>query len=455
MADVVTLPQLGSTMEEGIVVRWLKKLGENVSAGEPLLEVETDKATMEVEAPFTGTLSQILAQEGELVPVRQAIAVIGDGAVIPLADNVAPATVAVDPISTPRAETVGGNAPTAGSGAPSISPRARRLAAANGVELSHLAGCGSGPYGRVLERDIIAYLANAAPAVLQDDRQPRLTPLAARMANDLGVAHGDLALGLPGSRVRSADVVNVARQQAAATTTPSTTQESDYVVVAIGNLQKRVAENVSRSAFTAPHVTLTLAVDMTECIRLRNLILPAVEQAYGARLSFTDLIVKAAALALMEHQNVNATFNGSEIRMHRKVNIGVAVAVDDGLVVPVLHDANSKPVGALSALLKKLVARAKENRLTPDELSGGTFTITNLGSFDIDHFNPVIVTGQAAILGVCRIAELPVVVNGVVEVRSMMNLCLSFDHRVTNGAPAAKFLQTIKQLLEAPARLIV
>ncbi len=455
MAEVVTMPQLGSTMEEGIIVRWLKKPGDDVKAGEPLLEVETDKATMEVESPASGPLSEILAREGQLVPVRQAIAVIGVGVVsgvnAPSTPEAAtpqalvPKSAVNEAIHRSRAE------PTSVV----LSPRARRLAGANSVDAVQLVGLGTGPYGRVLERDVMAFLATGPTTLPPADKSPRFTPLAARIAEDLGLTQSDLALGLPGSRVRSADVLNAARQPEPVKSPDAGTLDGDYEVLAVSNLQKRVAENVSRSAFSAPHVTLTLAVDMTECSRLRALILPAIEQAYGTRLSFTDLIVRASALALLDHPRLNASFIGTEIRLHKRVNIGVAVALEDGLVVPVLRDTSSSSVGTISSTLKKLVARARENRLTPDDFTGGTFTITNLGAFDIDTFDPIIVTGQAAILGVGRIAETPVVVNGTIEIRSLMNLCLSFDHRVTNGAPAARFLQSIKQFLEAPARLIV
>jgi pyruvate dehydrogenase E2 component (dihydrolipoamide acetyltransferase) len=455
MAEVVTMPQLGSTMEEGLIVRWRKKPGDDVKAGEPLLEVETDKATMEVESPASGPLSEILAREGQLVPVRQAIAVIGVGVVpgvsAPSSPAAAPTQALVPKVSADEGSQRAQGEPTSVM----LSPRARRLAAANSVDAAQLVGLGTGPYGRVLERDVMAFLAGGPSTLSPADKSPRFTPLAARIAEDLGVTQSDLALGLPGSRVRSADVLNAARQQEPVKLPDTGAIDVDYEVLAVSNLQKRVAENVSRSAFSAPHVTLTLAVDMTECTRLRALILPAIEQAYGTRVSFTDLIIRAAALALLEHPRLNASFNGTEIRIHKKVNIGVAVALEDGLVVPVLHDTSSSSVGTISSTLKQLVARARENRLTPDDFTGGTFTITNLGAFDIDTFDPIIVTGQAAILGVGRIAETPVVVKGAIEIRSMMNLCMSFDHRVTNGAPAARFLQSIKQLLEAPARLIV
>ncbi len=454
MAEIVTLPQLGSTMEEGIVVRWLKSIGDFVKAGEPLLEVETDKATIEVEAPASGILSELLAKEGELVPVRQPIALIGEGAsagvLNPPQHSVSTVSGAVNSV----AETVATDSVAHDTDIPAVSPRARRLAAANNVDIQQLVGRGSGPYGRILERDVMAFIASPI-STEETAKPPRLTPLAARIADDLGVAHSDLALGLPGSRIRSVDVMNAARQNETLSNPATAEADVTYDVQAMGNLQRRVADNVSRSAFTAPHVTLTLAVDMTECIRLRTLLLPAIEAAYRTRLSFTDMIVKAVALALVEHPKLNASLNGTDLRIHRKVNIGVAVALDDGLVVPVIHDADTKSLGLISGTLKKLVSVARDNRLTPDDLSGGTFAITNLGAFDIDHFDPIIATGQAAILGVCRIAETPVVVNGAVVVRSMMNLCLSFDHRITNGAPAAKFLQTIKQILEAPARLVV
>jgi pyruvate dehydrogenase E2 component (dihydrolipoamide acetyltransferase) len=340
-----------------------------------------------------------------------------------------------------------------------ISPRARRSADEHGVPVAALAGRGTGPAGRIVERDIAAYLERAAAAATPRPGTagrdaPRATPLAARMADDLGVDLTALATGLPGSRVRSEDVLR--RATADSQAGPAIAAEAAAgTTIAVGGMRKRIADNVTRSAFTAPHVTLTLEVDMTACADFRSRALPDVEKRYGVRLSYTDILVKACAKALGEHPLLNASLVGDEIRLFAEKNIGVAVALEEGLIVPVVKAADGKTVGSISAEVKQLVERARTGKFTPDDLAGGTFTITNLGTFGIDVFDPIIVAGQSAILGVGRIAEKPVVVAKEIVVRSMMNLCLSFDHRILDGAPAARFLQRLKELLENPMLILL
>lgn len=344
-----------------------------------------------------------------------------------------------------------------------LSPRARRYADAHGVPVAALAGRGTGVEGRVVERDVIAFLEaqrqqpSAAAPGIEEKSAPRVTPLAARMADDLGVNLGELATGLPGSRVRSEDILrHVETVRPGAEIAPMVASaEAGVTVQPFGGMRKRIADNVAKSAFTAPHVTLTLEVDMTEAAEFRARLIPEIEKAYHARLSFTDILVKAVARALGEHPRVNAALIGDELRLYSQKNIGVAVALDDGLIVPVVKEADKKSLGAVSVELKALAERARAGKFTPDDLAGGTFSITNLGTFGIDVFDPIIVPPQAAILGVGRIADKPVVLNKAVVIRSMMNLCLSFDHRILDGAPAARFLQRVKELLENPLLILV
>lgn len=467
MAHLFTMPQLGSTMEEGTILRWHKREGDPVKAGEILLEIETDKSTMEVESPADGVLRKILEPENALVPIRKPIAVIGS--VDEPVDHLL-TSAQVSGTAEPALQSAGPGASGAGAAVAlekerehiAISPRASRLAAEKGVPVTALAGRGTGIGGRVVERDVLAYLeaqAGGIPAVevAPERTAPRLTPLAARIADDLGVSVEELATGLPGSRVRSTDVIRhvEARKETSPPPVLPAAAELEYTVQPFAGMRRRIAENVSKSAFTAPHVTLTTEVDMTACAALRAQLIPAIETSYGARLSFTDLLVKAVARALEAHPQMNASLVGEELRIYRVRNIGVAVALDDGLVVPVIRDVDRKTVGAIAAELKQLVERARAGQCTPEDLSGGTFTITNLGAFGIDLFDPILVPGQVGILGVGRIVEKPVVVNGEVTVRSMMHLCLSFDHRVVDGAPAARFLQSLRGLLEQPLSILV
>lgn len=461
MGQIFTMPQMGSTMEEGTILKWFKNEGDSVSAGEVLLEIETDKASMEVESPTTGVLRKILAQESALVPIRQPIAILAGAdetieALLAEASGGVPAEVTPAPIVS---TVVSPSAPSATPSKPAsvfLSPRASRLAEEHGIASSELAGRGTGPEGRVIERDIVALLEErkAQPA----DKSPRTTPLAARMAGDLGVDLKELALGLPGSRVRSEDVLRhvEARQPATPVSAPVPAPVSaDVTVQPFAGMRRRIAENVAKSAFTAPHVTLTLEVDMTPAIGFRQQIMPEIEKRFGARVTYTDFIIKAVAKALDDHPMLNSALVGDEVRIYASKNIGIAVALEQGLVVPVLHHVEQKSLGAIASELKPLVERVRTGKFSPDDLAGGTFTITNLGTFGIDVFDPIIVPPQAAILGVGRIAEKPVVVNKEIVIRSMMNLCLSFDHRLLDGAPAARFLQQVKELLENPILMLL
>ncbi len=452
MAHVFTLPQLGSTMEEGVLVRWLKAEGDAVEAGEPLVEMETDKATMEVESPASGVLLRILEKAGALVPIRQPIAVIGSaGESVEmeiskpekelLSQGAAGSTEALT-----RKESAGALGRREAGFA--VSPRAMRLIEQLAIPVRQLAGIGTGPGGRVLERDVKAFVS-APAADSTAEKSNRTTPLAARMASDLQIDIASLAAGLPGSRVRSEDVLRASRQL------PAAEVEQTYTVTRFAGMRKRIAENISRSAFTAPHVTLTLEADMTECSILRGKLQQEMERRHFTRLTYNDLLVRAVVLALEEHPRMNATLEGEEIRLHQHKNIGIAVALDEGLVVPVLREAEKKSLGAVSAELKKLIENTRAGKFTPDDLTGGTFTITNLGSFEIEQFNPILVPGQAGILGVGAIQEKPAVYGGVICIRQLMPLCLSFDHRMLDGAPAARFLQRVKALLQSPYSLLV
>lgn len=457
MAQLVPMPQLGSTMEEGTIVKWRLSEGDPVRKGETLLEIETDKATMEVEAPADGVVRKLLYAVDSVVPIQKPIAIIGtaDEPIDHLLGNNAPSEAKAQDSIAPAPSTAAVTAPSVSLADTSVflSPRARHAAEERGIPIAALTGRGTGPEGRVVERDVIAY-ATLAPAdtSIEDTKGVRTTPLAARIADDLGVNLNDLALGLPGSRVRRDDVL---RHVDRAVPTAAAASAAEYTTLPFAGMRKRIADNVSKSRFTAPHVTLALEVDMTECSELRARIIPDIEKLFGARLSFTDILVKAVARVLDEQPVMNSALVGDELRIYSKKNIGVAVALEEGLIVPVVQNAGEKTLGAIAAELKPLIERARSGKFTPDDLAGGTFTITNLGSFGIDVFDPIIVPPQTAILGVCRIADKPVVVNKQIVIRSMMNLCLSFDHRIVDGAPAAKFLQRLKQLLESPIAILL
>jgi pyruvate dehydrogenase E2 component (dihydrolipoamide acetyltransferase) len=316
------------------------------------------------------------------------------------------------------------------------------------VDLASLAGKGTGPGGRVVVADVEA--ASAAAAV-------RATPLAARIAEDLGVELADLACG--GDKVTADDVRRAVQApkiaSAAPKQAPASSEPAVAEVIPFRGLRKMTADVVARSRFTAPHICLNMEVDMTATRALHAQIVPSVQEAHGVKLTITDLLVRAVARALAKHPLCNAALVGDEIRVYADRNVGVAVAAPSGLVVPVLRQADALSLVEISRLLKGLVQRCRDGKQTQDDIAGGTFTITNIGMFGVDSFDPIIVPPQSCILGVCRVADKPVVLDGQVAIRSMMNLCLSIDHRVLDGVPGAQFLQTLKGLLESPLTMLV
>lgn len=453
MAIKMLMPLLGQTMEEGTIIRWFKQEGEEVKAGEPLLEVMTDKVNMEVEAPESGVLRKILAQPDEVVPVKEPIAIIGspDEPIDHLLEQPkeSQSTAGVsEPVQqvqlspespAPAAQTVDSRV-SEGPGLQTrifASPAARRVAREHGVDLSVLAGKGTGPGGRIVERDVLEYIASS-----------RATPLAEKIAADLGVDLATVEGTGVGRKVTSEDVQR-------AYTAPPAPAVSIGQTIPFTGLRRAVAQAVASTAQSAVQVTLVTEVDMTECVKMRESILQEVESRYGVRITYTDIITKAAARAIEYKPIVNSTLQADKIVVHDQINIGIATAVEGGLVVPVVKNVPGKSLVEVSKEIKELVDRARAGRLDTNDISGGTFTITNLGAYGVDSFNPVITPGQSAILGVCRIAPKPVVVEGQVQVRHTMNLCLTFDHRVMDGAPAAEFLARLKQILESPYLIFV
>jgi pyruvate dehydrogenase E2 component (dihydrolipoamide acetyltransferase) len=443
MAELVALPMMGQTMEEGTITRWHKKEGDRVEKDEPVLEVMTDKVNMDVESPRDGVILKILQPVDAVVPVQGPLFIVGEPG---------------DEISHLLAAAGGGQAKAEPAPAPvapqqpthpaeaveqgeiKASPRARKVAEEMGVDIGMLAGKGSGPEGRIIERDVLTFAAQTR------QERVRISPLAQRIAAEQGVQPQELIGTGPAGKITRQDVER-ARQAAPV-------QAGDQRVPLVG-LRKMVADNVSRSFRTAPHVNLVMEVDMTEAAKLREQMLADVEARYGVRLSFTDLIVKAVALALRDHPRLNSSVADDAIVTHASVNVGVATAVPDGLVVPVVKDADRKMLPEISAEVKRLAGRAREGQLSSEDLSGGTFTVTNLGSYGVDSFSPIINPPQCAILGVGQITQKVVLREGRVDSAPAMKLCLSFDHRAVDGAPAAEFLRDVKGYLERPYRLLV
>jgi pyruvate dehydrogenase E2 component (dihydrolipoamide acetyltransferase) len=386
MATPVILKKLSWTMEEGLLGKWYKQEGDQVTAGEALCEIETEKATDELEAPISGTLIKILYAEGSAIPVNSVIAVIGApgediSSIIETREARKTAEVrAVEPAPTvtgtikPSAEPV------------HISPSARRLARERGIDLSNIKG--TGPSGRIV----------------------------------------------------SEDVLRVSGKAEGATKPPKP-------VILTGH-RKVIADRLSLSARTAVHVPITMEVDITAATKLKDSLREA-----GTSISLTDLIVKSVATALIEFPRLNSLLLGEELRSMSEVNVGIAVGLEDDLLVPVIRDANHLSLAEISRISRDLVERARNHTLTSKEMSGGTFTVSNLGMFgDVILFAPVINPPETAILGVGRAAAKPVALDGALAVRPMLTLTLVFDHRVIDGRYATQFLQRIKELIQDPQR---
>jgi len=462
MATRVELLALGQSMEEGTITIWHKQEGDQVTKGEPLYNVMTDKADFEQEAPESGVLRKIIVQADEIAPVGALLALIAgpdeaiDDALVGNASSAAPAAVAA-PEAT--AAVAGSTAPAEAASTDRVfsSPRARRVADELGVTIEALAGRGTGIDGRVVEADVIKYHEELVAA----KKAGKITPLAQKVAADSGVDLSTLT-GAGSGHAGKVVADDVRRAAAPAPVAAPIAPVQDAAVseilkvIPLTGMRKMIADNVARSASTAPHVTLVTSVDMSEASAFRKKVLDKVEKTHGVRISFTDIITKAVATALTEHPTINSTLVDNKITQYSTVHLGIAVSLGEGgLVVPTLRNAHSKSLSQISAEIKSLAATARAGKLGTADMTGGTFSITNLGTYGVESFNPVINPPQCAILGVCTIKESIVAVNGTPQVRPIMNLCLSFDHRITDGAPAAAFLARLKEILEQPYLMFV
>ena len=460
MITEVILPKLGQTMEDGVIVEWVKKEGDSIQRGEVLFTVESDKAVLEVEATARGFLRKILVPEGERVPVLTPVALITREADedisaygIPVgAQHAAPSTAAPSTAApSMAAPTVTEAAPERPSGRIFASPRARKTAREQGVDLAAVEG--TGPKGRIVEQDVLEYLAvqpePVAPPMAEPP--PRATPMALKTADALGV---DLATvrgtGISG-RIMMADVSLAARPAA-----PPVPEELAVERISMSGTRRIIAERMAASHSTTARVTLVTEADATDFVQAREQLKASVTESWGFAPGYNDLLGLVVARALREFPYMNARLgaDGSSIEQLAYVNLGMAVDTGRGLLVPVIRAADQKGLRAFGTEFRALLDRARSGRSLPDDLSGGTFTITNLGMYDIDAFTPIINLPEAAILGVGRILFKPVVRDGEIVARQMWTLSLTFDHRLVDGAPAARFLQRIKQLIENPYLLL-
>ncbi len=420
MAEIITMPRLSDTMTEGVVAQWLKKVGDNISEGDILAEIETDKATMEFESFNEGTLLYIGLQNGETAPVDSLLAIIGEEgedidaivkdfkATAPKQDNApakkeeapkdaTPATKTTEVDVAPVTQSAAAQQPVVNIGKVVASPLAKKIASEKGINLSHVAGTGEN--GRVIKRDIENYVP------VSNTTAP--TPI--------------MALG-----------------------------EESFEETTNSQMRKTIARRLGESKFTAPHYYLMLEINMDNAIASRKII----NEIPDIKVSFNDMVVKASAMALKKHPQVNSQWFDDRTRVNHHVNVGVAVAVEDGLLVPVIPFTDQKSLTQIGAEVKDKAIKAKTKKLTPAEMEGSTFTVSNLGMFGISEFTSIINQPNSAILSVGAIIEKPVVKNGEIVVGNTMKVTLACDHRTVDGATGAAFLQTLKQYIENPVTML-
>jgi len=449
MATKVIMPKQGLQMTEGTIIKWLVPEGGACTEGEPLFEMETDKLTITMDSPGTGKLLKIVRGEGETVEITKLIGVIGedgeDISAILAEEGAAPAAAAPAAEAAPAAAPVAA-APAAPAAAPVvraegerifITPRARMRAEEKGYDIAAIPG--SGPEGIIIERDVLAFVPATAP---------KATPLAKKIAQieevDLADVKGTGAHG----KITKNDILAAAAERASRKAAQAAGIElpkrGEHLIKATG-MRKAVAKNMKISQNTNAQTTHQVRVDMTNAAELRKQF-----KAAGKKVSYNDIVLRATARALTEFPLMNAQWTDEGILVKEYVNLGVAVALEEGLIVPNIKDADMMSLEELSAMAKELATKAKENKLTMDEYSGGTFTVSNLGMFGLDNFVAIINPPEAGILAVGKMEDTPVVRNGEIVIRPIMTLTLSYDHRVVDGAPAAQFIVRIKELMENP-----
>ncbi|MGB4723873.1 MAG: pyruvate dehydrogenase complex dihydrolipoamide acetyltransferase [Sediminibacterium sp.] len=423
MDEVVLMPRLSDTMTEGVIAGWQKNVGDTVKKGEVLADIETDKATMELESYKDGILLYQGAKAGEKILVNDLLCVIGAAgtnvdAIVAAVKNgaTAAAPAATAPAASPAAAPTAPAQATAAAPAPQVvvnegrifaSPLARKMAEERGIDLKYVKGTGDN--GRITKFDIDGYVSVAASA-----------------------------------------------NQAASAAAPAFVQSAQQGVVSfedqpVSQMRKTIARRLSESLFTAPHFYITMTIDMDAAVAARA----KINEVAPVKISFNDMVVKATALSLKQHPKINSSWLGDTIRTNHHVNIGIAVAVDEGLLVPVVRFADTKSLSEIGVTVKGFAQKAKDKKLQPADWEGSTFTISNLGMFGVDEFTAIINPPDACILAVGGIAQVPVVKNGQVVPGNVMKVTLSCDHRVVDGAAGAAFLQTLKSLLEEPLRMLV
>ena len=433
MAEVIKMPKMSDTMEEGVIANWLKKVGDQVESGDIIAEVETDKATMELESYEDGTLLYIGVDEGGSVPIDGVIAVIGEeGAdyekLLKAQKPSSNGRSAEKEEKKPSSPTSSGNgsegkdvatatsssaengSTSSSNGRVKASPLAKKMAQEMGYDLSKIAG--SGENGRIVKRDVEKYEPQAQPTEKPEKQEAASAP---------------------------------------AITLPSVVGEESFEEVRVSQMRKTIAKRLAESKFTAPHFYLTMEINMDKAVEARK----SMNEFSPVKISFNDIVIKAVAASIRQHPEVNVAWMGDKIQKNHHIHIGVAVAVDEGLLVPVVRFADNKSLSHIAAEVKELAVQAKNKKLSPDDQTGGTFAVSNLGMFGIEEFTAIINPPNSCILAVGAIKQTAVVKDGQLVPGNVMKVTLSCDHRTVDGAMGAAFLKTLKTLLEDPIRIMI
>jgi len=443
MAEVIKMPLLSDTMKEGVVAEWHKKIGDKVKENELIAEIESDKATMEFESPVEGVLLYH-AEAGKAIAVNDILAIVGElGEDISAYLNESTSNNATekapsntDAAPTPEPQAIEVVEPSNDNRRLKVSPVAKNMATENHIDIKKVKGTG-GDDGRIIIRDIKAILQTTKTKVV--DITPPVT-IVSPIIETTPVVEPNIQTVAPAAQATE--------QIRTAFTYIGTEQYND---VRVSQMRKVIARRLTDSKNTAPHFYLKLTVNMNEAVKFRQ----AVNEFSPVKISFNDIVIKACAMALRQHAAVNSSWLDDKIRYNHHISIGMAVALEDGLVVPVIRFADNKSLGQISTEAKSLGAKARDKKLSTPDMQGNTFTISNLGMFDVEEFTAIINPPDACILAVGTIKEMPAIENGTVVAQQQMKLTLSCDHRVVDGATGAKFLQTLQKLLQNPMSLMI
>jgi pyruvate dehydrogenase E2 component (dihydrolipoamide acetyltransferase) len=446
MATSLIMPALEMAQESGRLLRWLKREGESVTKGEPVMEVETDKAAVEIPSPESGILGGILIKEGDEVPVGQTIAwLLAPGETPPASVAAIPSGRAASSLLATGGMSQSQSMPAKSTPTIEASPLARKIAEEHGIDLAQVRTNGK----RIEKADVLAYVESTKSASVSmsgNEAKGRLLPASPKARRLAAERNIDLA-SVRGSGPDGAVLVWDLPEQTAPAR-PSSTVES------VGTIWRVMAERMSASWTTVPHFYLAREVDASNLVQWRKSVISAIEKETRIKPTITDLLVKVIGFALRDHPHVNAAWTEGGIQFSQEINVGIAIAIEEGLIVPVIHGADSASIGEIATRRQDLIERAQSRKLRPADLSDGTFTLSNLGMYNVDAFNAIVNTPQAALLAVGRIVDRVVPLNGEVVIRPMMMMTLSCDHRVVDGARGAKFLDKLAILIEDPLMLL-